>query len=99
MNEAPSNTLAGNNQHTAQRLAQKAHEVVDKVAAQADMAEQRLREACTDAGSKLQMSGDDLKARYGDVNTRVSSYIHEHPLTALGVAFGAGVLLAALMRR
>lgn len=88
-----------NSQQTAQRLAQKAHEVVDKVAAQAEMAEARLRTACDDASSRLHTSGDDLKARYGDINTRVSGYVHEHPLTSIGVAFGAGVVLAALLRR
>lgn len=91
--------ISTNSSHTAQQVAQKAHEYVDKAAAQADMVEQRVRAACTDAQGRVNMSSEDLKARYGEMNSKVTNYVYEHPLSSIGVAFGAGVLLAALLRR
>lgn len=84
---------------TADRIAQKAHDYVDRIAAQAGAAEAQLRSSYGDAGERLHGSRDEVKARYDELNSTVRDYVHEHPMTSIGVAFGAGVLLAALLRK
>ncbi|MDX9875635.1 MAG: hypothetical protein RBS88_12035 [Spongiibacteraceae bacterium] len=95
-------TTAPNNQPssgTTGRVAQKAHEVVDRVAEQAAQAEEKLRSARDNASERLHASTDELRARADSLNMQISDYVQAHPLTSLGVAFGAGLLLAAILRR
>lgn len=40
-----------------------------------------------------------LRQRVEALSEQLGDYTRQHPLTALGIAFGAGVLVSALLRR
>jgi ElaB/YqjD/DUF883 family membrane-anchored ribosome-binding protein len=73
---------------TTEKVSEKAHEAVDKATDALGQAEERLRRTAEGAQSK---SDDMIK--------RVTDYVHENPLTALGLAFAAGMLFSSMNRR
>ncbi len=83
---------------TTEQVALKAHEAVDRIAAQVERAEERIRAATGRAEEKLKVSRDKVEQRAGEVGDEVTSYVQQHPLAAIGIAFGAGLLVAALLR-
>jgi ElaB/YqjD/DUF883 family membrane-anchored ribosome-binding protein len=83
---------------TTEQVAQKAHEAIDRIAAQVERAEERIRAAAVSAEETLKQSRDKAKVRVGEVTDEVASYMQQHPVAALGIAFGAGLLVAALLR-
>lgn len=83
---------------TTEQVAQKAHEAIDRIAAQVERAEERIRAAAVNAEETLKQSRDKAKVRAGEVTDEVTSYMQQHPVAALGIAFGAGLLVAALLR-
>lgn len=81
-----------------EQVALKAHEAVDRIAAQVERAEERIRTAAGQAEVTLKESRSKVEQRASEVSGEVSSYVQQHPVAALGIAFGAGVLVAALLR-
>ena len=84
---------------TSDRLASMAHETIDRVAPKANRAENEVRGAAARAadGAKL-MQGQAVEAAQENVR-KLRSYIESNPLTTAGIAFAAGVLVSALVRR
>jgi len=72
---------------TVDRLSSTAHETVDRVAAAASSGAQRL----SAKGSEWMETGDQWLSTTRDT-------VREHPIAALGVAFGIGYLLSRLSR-
>ncbi|MFT3931559.1 MAG: hypothetical protein QM709_14810 [Spongiibacteraceae bacterium] len=104
-----SNGAAGNPQAGTEAAARIAHEFVDRVAKIAGPSEEKLRKVSANAETsvkqsletartKLDATGNNIKAKSGEVKTSVTGFIQEHPLAALGIAFGTGVLLSYLTR-
>lgn len=83
----------------SERATATAHDVVDRVGDKAARAEEQLR----DKSEELRQKGYEARARAEELGSeaevRARSYMQEHPMTSLAVAFGAGVLISALMRR
>lgn len=83
----------------AQRATAAAHEAVDRVGAKAERAEERLREAADD----MQRRSHDARLRARDMGEEATltarTYVNEHPIASLAVAFGVGMLISAVMRR
>ncbi|PPC75731.1 hypothetical protein C4K68_19055 [Pokkaliibacter plantistimulans] len=84
---------------TTAAAAAKAHETIDRIAVHAEKAEENIR-------AKAGEVDDSVKAQYAQARVKgqqacdaVSTYVKENPMTSLGIAFGAGVLLTALLRR
>lgn len=73
---------------TAQKYSQRAHEAVD-----------RMTETAEQAGIKLQDAKSNVQRRTQETSRKLSEYMHSHPVASLGIAFGVGVLLAALLKR
>ena len=73
---------------TTDHFAAKAHETVDSLAERAQRAERGVRAA---ADRTVEQAEQSLK--------RATSYFESNPLAVVGVAFVAGVLLSAMMRR
>lgn len=73
---------------TAQKFSQRAHEAVD-----------RMTETAEQAGIKLQDARNNVQKRTQETSQKLSEYMRSHPVASLGIAFGAGVLLAALLKR
>ena len=72
-----------------------AHETVDRMTQKVRRAEDEMREAAT----KVVDSAKLLQERAVQAGSRVRSYAETNPLTTAGIAFAAGVLLSALIRR
>ena len=81
------------------RLASMAHDTLDRVAPKANRAEREVRDAAarTTEGAKHLQEQAVEAAEQGLRQAR--SYIASNPLTTAGIAFAAGVLLSALIRR
>lgn len=73
---------------TAQNFSKRAHEAVD-----------RMTETAEQAGIKLHDATSNVQKRTQETSQKLGEYIHSHPIASIGVAFGAGVLLAALLKR
>jgi ElaB/YqjD/DUF883 family membrane-anchored ribosome-binding protein len=103
-NGSDTNPQAGT--ETAARIA---HDFVDRVAKIAGQSEEKLRKVSTKAEDsvkqsletargKLDVARTNLNTKSGEVKTSVTGFVQEHPLAAIGIAFGTGVLLSYLTR-
>lgn len=89
-----------NRDHTAtDRLSQSAHESVDQVAKTAGRAEKSIRHAASNVEAHVRDAGLRAKKRSDKTLKSLGIFVRENPMTALGCAFAAGTLLAALRRR
>jgi ElaB/YqjD/DUF883 family membrane-anchored ribosome-binding protein len=84
---------------TVNDIARKLHEAIDRITVHASKAERRLQSASADMDDLLEQSRAEAGAGAGRLTGRVSDYVQEHPVASLGIAFGAGLLVAALLRR
>jgi ElaB/YqjD/DUF883 family membrane-anchored ribosome-binding protein len=97
MTQAPISSDSGNS--TSDRLASMAHETIDRVIPKANRAEHEVRGAATRAANSAKlMQGHAVEAAEENVR-KLRSYIESNPLTTAGIAFAAGALLSALIRR
>ncbi|WP_394753277.1 YqjD family protein [Crenothrix sp.] len=71
---------------TVSRVRTGAHEVVDKVA-----------DATTNAAETLSRKGEQLKTAEQQFVDDCRGYIHDNPVTALGMAVGAGFILSRML--
>ena len=76
------------NTKATDKVADKAHEAVDKASDAVGKAEERIRG-----------SAENAQVRSEDLVRRVTDYVHENPLTSLGLAFAAGVIFSSMNRR
>lgn len=84
---------------TTDRLASMAHETIDRVTPKANRAEHELRGAARRAADSAKlMQGHALETAHDDLR-RLRSYAESNPLITAGIAFAAGALLSALVRR
>lgn len=81
------------------RIAEAAHRAVDTVAAQVAEAERRLRDSATDNQDALKDVAGQATEKASEVKDRTREYINNHPLAAAGIAFAAGIVFSAWMRR
>jgi ElaB/YqjD/DUF883 family membrane-anchored ribosome-binding protein len=84
---------------TSDRLASMAHETIDRVKPKANRAELEMRDAAakTTEGAK-QLQAQALEAAEEGLS-QARSYMTTNPLVTAGIAFAAGALLGALIRR
>lgn len=83
----------------AQRVAISAHETIDSAASKADEIEQQLRDGAAKAGTKLEASQEAATAQVERSLEKLESFVKGRPIAAAGIAFAAGVLATALLRR
>jgi ElaB/YqjD/DUF883 family membrane-anchored ribosome-binding protein len=84
---------------TAERLASKAHETVDRVAEAANYAEREVRNAAARTAEQARQLREQAVERADENVQRVRSYVEQNPMMAAGIAFAAGVILSSLFRR
>lgn len=82
-----------------QQVADKAHDAVDKTADVAENVDARVRETAEQVKAKTTESVDSVKAASVNAQQKVTDYVNENPMKALGIAFGAGVIATALLRK
>ncbi len=76
-----------------------AHGAIDRVAATANHAEHGLRGAAAKTSEAAKHAQDQAGAAATEGLHKLRSFVEENPLTTAGIAFAAGVLLSALVRR
>lgn len=84
---------------TSEEVAKKLHEAIDRFTVHANAAEERILQATGNLEGLLKNSKQNASEKAEEVTDTVKGYVDEHPLASLGIAFGAGLLLAALLRR
>jgi ElaB/YqjD/DUF883 family membrane-anchored ribosome-binding protein len=84
---------------TTDRLASMAHETIDRVTPKANRAEHEVRGAARRAAESAKLVQDHALAAAQDDVRRLRSYAESNPLITAGIAFAAGALLSALIRR
>jgi ElaB/YqjD/DUF883 family membrane-anchored ribosome-binding protein len=76
-----------------------AHETVDRVAESANYAEKEVRNAAGRAAEHAREMQEQAIAAAEENVQKARSYIEENPLMSAGIAFAAGVIISALLRR
>ena len=71
---------------TIEKASTSAHEVVDKIA-----------NATSQAAEALGEKGDQLKSAEQRMMNQCRGYVHDNPITSLGIAVAAGFLLSRLL--
>lgn len=80
-------------------VAMKAHKAVDSVTEKAAEAERKLRESAATNEEALREAADKSALKAKELKTRARRYVNENPMTAAGIAFVAGIVTAAWMRK
>jgi len=83
---------------TTDRLASMAHETIDRVTPKANRAENQVRGAATRAADTAKLMQEHVEAAQDNLR-KARSYAESNPLITAGIAFAAGALLTALIRR
>ena len=97
MAEAPISSDLGSSM--TDRLASTARETIDRVTPKVNRAEQELRVAATKAADSAKLLQEHAVEAAKVKLRAVRSYAESNPLTTAGIAFAAGMLLSALIRR
>ena len=80
-------------------VAAKAHETVDTIHERAQRAEREVRGAAERTAEQARQLRDQYAESAEEGLKRASSYLESNPLAVVGIAFVAGVLLSAMLRR
>lgn len=96
-----STNILGRNQPSTEteRMVEILHEALDRFGAQAGSAERRLRESAGEVREGVRSTGRRARARGNEAANAVEDYVDDHPWAAVGIAFGAGIILSSLLRR
>jgi ElaB/YqjD/DUF883 family membrane-anchored ribosome-binding protein len=84
---------------TTAKAAGVARDLVDRLAEKAAEAEIRIRGASHQASDQMRSRASDMQQQTRALTETVEQYFQEHPVRALGIAFGAGLLLSTMLRR
>ncbi len=84
---------------TTQHAAETAHNFIDAAAAKAEKAEKEVRARAHAVGDKAEATQELASKKAGNVLSQTQEFVREQPLAAAGMAFAAGVVASALLRR
>jgi ElaB/YqjD/DUF883 family membrane-anchored ribosome-binding protein len=84
---------------TTDRLASMAHETIDRITPHANRTEHDVRGAATKAAESAKLMQEHTVEAAEENLRKVRSYAESNPLITAGIAFAAGALLSALVRR
>jgi len=97
MTQTPISSDFGNS--ASDRLASMAHETIDRVTPKVNRAEQEVRGAAGRAADSAKLLQKHAAQATEENLRKVRSFIETNPLATAGIAFAAGALLSALIRR
>ncbi|OWQ92192.1 hypothetical protein CDN99_07580 [Roseateles aquatilis] len=80
------------------RVAEKAHATIDRLATQATPAVQHLQKSLEDTNELLHERADRLRTTGNEWCDGLRTSVREHPLAAIGTALAVGLLIARLTR-
>ena len=92
------NTVHPESSRTTDRLADTAHEAIDKTAAGLSSAEQRVRATAGNMNDTLHTTSRNARLRSERALKTVRDYTNGYPITSLAIAFSVGVLLVSFER-
>jgi ElaB/YqjD/DUF883 family membrane-anchored ribosome-binding protein len=87
------------NAPTTQKVASVAHEAINGVAEKAEPVEQRLRDQASKTGEQVEATQAAATEYLRQSMQQIESFVKERPMAASGIAFAAGILAAAILRR
>lgn len=82
---------------TVDRLAGNAHPAVDRLAEGAHGAVDRLAEMANATAARVGRQTDQLEAVRQRLSSNCGTFVHDNPLTSIGLALAAGYLLSRLL--
>jgi ElaB/YqjD/DUF883 family membrane-anchored ribosome-binding protein len=97
MTQTPVSSDFGNS--TSDRLASMAHETIDRVTPKANRAEHEVRGVAAKAADGAKLLQEQAVQATEENLRKVRSFVESNPLATAGIAFAAGALLSALVRR
>ena len=97
MTQAPISSDFGN--PASDKLASMAHETIDRVKPKANRVEHEVRGAAAKAAEGAKLLQDNALETTEENLRKVRSFIEGNPLATAGIAFAAGALLSAWVRR
>jgi ElaB/YqjD/DUF883 family membrane-anchored ribosome-binding protein len=77
----------------------KVHPAVDQVASKVHEATDNLAGAASQAADRLGRRGEEFMESQAELLESIRDYTHQKPMTALGIAVGAGFILSMLLRK
>jgi len=91
---------ASANAHAGTDMASKvAHDLIDRVARRAELAEESMRRTAVNAEKKMRQTMRMARERGVSARGSVGEFVRQHPFAAIGIALGAGALLSSMRRR
>ncbi len=87
------------NSPVTEKAVEAAHHAVDAVAVKAAVAEDTLRKTAASSQETLTHKQEEIKQQLQASYSKTRELAAQNPLATAGIAFAAGVLLTALLRR
>ena len=84
---------------TTRQAANSAHELIDAAATKAEKAEMEVRARAEAVGEKAGATQELASKKAEKVLSQTEVFVREQPIAAAGLAFAAGVVASALLRR
>jgi len=81
----------------ADKLQSTLHESVDTMAGKVGTAEEAIRETAQSSSATLIKKQAEIESKWN--NSAVKKYAAENPIATAGLAFSAGMLISALLKR
>lgn len=95
----PTTARSNRKETTTDRVARTAHDMVDETASKARVVEEKIRDKAEQAGDKVEATQDAATRSVREATSKAEAFAKEQPLAAAGIAFAAGALTAAILRR
>ncbi|KKO47142.1 hypothetical protein WG68_00345 [Arsukibacterium ikkense] len=87
------------NSPVTERASEAAHHAVDAMAEKAATAEDTIRRTAASSKETIDQKQEELKLQMQSTYERGKQFTKENPVVAAGIAFAAGMLVSALLRR
>lgn len=97
--QANSKANGGLNSPVTAKASEAAHHAVDAVAAKAATAEDSLRKTAASSQETLAHKQEEIKQQLHSSYSKTRELAAQNPLATAGIAFAAGMLVTALLRR
>lgn len=81
------------------RASNAAHHAVDTMAEKAATAEDTIRRTAASSKETIEQKQEELKLQMQSTYERGKQFTKENPVVAAGIAFAAGMVVSALLRR
>lgn len=84
---------------TTRQVANSAHDMIDAAATKAEKAEMEMRQRAEAVSNKAEATQEQAVHNFEKVLSSTEGFVKEKPIAAAGLAFAAGVVATAILRR